>query len=122
MYLDDMTRDQFKALLREAFLDSSESKPVRLARKWDGGTIVIRPANADQQAKEIPVDTFFHKVVMVRDRLRVLEQKINAHTGLSESDKIEMQQYVTRIYGSLTTFNVLFADEEDRFKGDGGKE
>jgi len=122
MYLGDMTREQFKDLLREAFLESSEGRPVRMAKKWDGGTIVIKPANPDQQPKDIPVDVFFHKVVMVRDRLRVLEQKINAHTGLSDSEKVEIQQYVTRIYGSLTTFNVLFADEADRFKGEGGKE
>lgn len=122
MYLDDMTREQFKELLREAFLESSETRPVRLARKWDGGQIIIKPANPDQQSKEIPVDVFFHKIVMVRDRLRVMEQKINAHSGLTESDKIEMQQYITRIYGSLTTLNVLFADEADRFKGESAKE
>lgn len=121
MYLDDMTREQFKELLREAFLESSETRPVRMARKWDGGTVVIRPANDAQQPKEIPVDVFFHKVVMVRDRLRVMEQKINAHSGLSDSEKVELQQYLTRIYGSLTTFNVLFADEADRFKGEAGK-
>ncbi len=122
MYLDDMTREQFKELLREAFLESSETRPVRMARKWDGGQIIIKPANPDQQPKEIPVDVFFHKIVMVRDRLRVMEQKINAHSGLTESDKIEMQQYITRIYGSLTTLNVLFADEADRFKGESAKE
>ncbi|MCW5829736.1 MAG: hypothetical protein KIT79_10545 [Deltaproteobacteria bacterium] len=121
MYLDDMTREQFKELLREAFLESSETRPIRMARKWDGGTIVIKPANDAQQPKEIPVDVFFHKVVMVRDRLRVMEQKINAHSGLSDSEKVELQQYLTRIYGSLTTFNVLFADEADRFKGEAGK-
>ncbi len=122
MYLDDMTREQFKDLLREAFLESSETRPIRMARKWDGGNIIIKPANAEQQSKEIPIDVFFHKIVMVRDRLRVLEQRINAHSTMSDSEKVELQQYVTRIYGSLTTFNVLFADEVDRFKGEGGKE
>ena len=89
---------------------------VELGDKWDGGTMVLKPGNADLQSKEIPIDTFFHKLVMVRDRLRVLEQNINSHAKLEDEDKVNLQQYISRIYGSLTTFNVLFADKADYFK------
>jgi hypothetical protein len=90
-----------------------------MAGKWDGGTIIIEPGDSSMQSKEIDIEGFFHKVVMVRDRLRVLEQKLNAHPKLSEAEKVEMQQYISRCYGSLTTFNVLFKSEEDRFHGTG---
>ena len=90
---------------------------VELGAKWEGGVMVLKPGNPDLQAKEIPVETFFHKIVMVRDRLRVLEQNINSHTGLSDEDKVNLQQYITRIYGSLTSFNILFAEKEDYFVG-----
>lgn len=79
--------------------------------------MLLKPGNPALQAKEIPVDTFFHKIVMLRDRLRVLEQNINAHSVLTDEEKINLQQYITRIYGSLTTFNVLFASKEDYFVG-----
>ena len=79
--------------------------------------MILKPGKSDLQAKEIPVETFFHKIVMVRDRLRVLEQNINSHTGLSDEDKVNLQQYITRIYGSLTSFNILFAEKEDYFVG-----
>lgn len=115
--LEDMTREELKALLREALTESD----VRLAPKWEGGTVVLKPADAALQAKEIPVDSLFHKVVMVRDRLRVLEQKVNAHPKLSDADKVEMQQYITRCYGSLTSFNLLFSEREDQFVGEKGK-
>ena len=108
-----MTRDELMDIFREAVGDVS----VPLASKWEGGTLRLLPGNAELQGKDIPIDTFFHKVVMVRDRLRVLEQKINAHSKLSDAEKVEMQQYVTRIYGSLTSFNVLFRDKEDQFVG-----
>jgi hypothetical protein len=94
---------------------------VRLAPKWEGGTVLLQPGSPDVQAKELPIDALFHKVVMVRDRLRVLEQKVNAHPKLSDAEKVEMQQYVTRCYGSLTSFNLLFADRDDQFVGDKGK-
>jgi hypothetical protein len=115
--LEDMTREELKALLREALLEPD----VRLAPKWEGGTVVLKPADPALQPKELPVDSLFHKVVMVRDRLRVLEQKMNAHPKLSDADKVEMQQYITRCYGSLTSFNLLFADRDDQFIGEKGK-
>ncbi len=88
-----------------------------IADKWKSGTLIMKPANPDLQAKEVPIDTFFHKIVMLRDRLRVLEQNINTHPKLDDADKIDLQQYITRAYGSLTTFNVLFAEKEDYFVG-----
>lgn len=90
---------------------------VPIADKWKGGKLVMDPGQAGVQGKEVPIDAFFHKIVMVRDRLRVMEQKINA-SNLDESEKIDLQQYITRIYGSLTTFNVLFKSNSDYFVGD----
>jgi hypothetical protein len=80
--------------------------------------VVLKPGDPGTQPKEVSLDSLFHKIVMIRDRLRVLEQKINGHEKLSDAEKIEMQQYVTRCYGSLTTFNILFRDERDRFVGE----
>ena len=90
---------------------------VEIGEKWKGGVLDMKPGNPDLKSKEVPIETFFHKIVMVRDRLRVLEQNINAHPGLSDDDKVGLQQYITRIYGSLTTFNILFADKDDYFVG-----
>jgi len=90
---------------------------VDLAGKWIGGTLLMKPGSGDLAPKEIPIETFFHKIVMVRDRLRVLEQNINAHKVLSDEEKVDLQQYITRIYGSLTTFNVLFKNQDHQFKG-----
>ena len=95
---------------------------VELGDRWEGGTMLLQPGDSSLKAKEIPLENFFHKVVMLRDRLRVMEQKINAHKGLSESEKIDLQQYITRIYGSLTTFNVLFRSKKDWFVGESGKD
>ena len=92
--------------------------PIELGDKWDGGMLVLQPANSDLKPKEIPIETFFHKIVMVRDRLRVLEQNINSHEKLSDEDKVHLQQYITRIYGSLTTFNVLFDRKSQYFVGE----
>ncbi len=96
---------------------ASLNEVVPLGEKWQGGTMILKPANPELQAKEIPVETFFHKIVMLRDRLRVLEQNINSHKVLSDEEKVDLQQYITRIYGSLTTFNILFSEREHYFVG-----
>jgi hypothetical protein len=90
---------------------------VPLGEKWKGGMLLLQPANASLKPKEIPVEMFFHKIVMLRDRLRVLEQNINSHNVLTDEEKVSLQQYITRIYGSLTTFNVLFSEKEHYFVG-----
>ncbi|ACL65776.1 conserved hypothetical protein [Anaeromyxobacter dehalogenans 2CP-1] len=113
--LTDMTREEFAQAIREAL---REDVPVPLAPKWEGGTVVLKPGDPGTAPKEIPLDSLFHKIVMIRDRLRVLEQKVNATDKLTDAEKVELQQYVTRCYGSLTTFNVLFRDEKDRFVGE----
>lgn len=95
---------------------------VKLADKWRGGVMEMKPANPELQSKEIPMETFFHKIVMLRDRLRVLEQNINSSPKLDDQDKVQLQQYITRAYGSLTTFNVLFAEKDDYFKGQSKKD
>ncbi len=104
-----------KALKRVLKEMSDISQPVDLAAKWKGGTLEMKPANKDLQSKEMPLDVFWHKIVMVRDRLRVLEQNINSHNKLDDQDKVHLQQYISRAYGSLTSFNILFADKEDHF-------
>ena len=103
-----------KALLQKY---SDIGPAVAIADKWRGGKLIMDPGQAGVQGKEVPIDAFFHKIVMVRDRVRVMEQKINA-SKLEETDKIELQQYITRIYGSLTTFNVLFKGTADYFVGE----
>lgn len=102
-------------------LQPDKDETIPLGNKWTGGKLVMEPGDLSLQAKEIPIETFFHKIVMVRDRLRVLEQNINSHKVLSDEEKVHLQQYITRIYGSLTTFNVLFKSKEDHFKGEGGR-
>ena len=108
-----------KSLIRvlQRFSDLQETVPLGV--KWTGGKIVMVPGDPGLKEKEIPMETFFHKIVMVRDRLRVLEQKLNA-SELTDQEKVEMQQYVTRVYGSLTTFNVLFKNKDDQFAGERG--
>ncbi len=90
---------------------------VELGERWQGGTMILKPANAELQSKEIGIETFFHKIVMMRDRLRVLEQHINSNKHLSDEEKIDLQQYITRCYGSFTTFNILFKHREQQFSG-----
>jgi hypothetical protein len=92
-------------------------EPVAIGDKWKGGKMILEPGQAGLAAKDVPIDVFFHKIVMLRDRLRVMEQKINA-SNLEEIEKVELQQYITRIYGSLTTFNVLFKSPNDYFVGE----
>lgn len=99
--------------------DASEIVPI--ADKYKGGTMILQPKDMSMSNKEIPIATFFHKIVMLRDRLRVMEQKINSSKNLDEQDKVDLQQYITRCYGSLTTFNVLFKNNSQHFKGDSSK-
>ena len=108
------------ALLKILRMWSDVNEVVPLGDRWKGGTMLLQPADKSQKPKEIPVDIFFHKIVMLRDRLRVMEQQLNAHKLLSDEDKVNMQQYITRIYGTLTTFNVLFKNKEQWFVGDKG--
>ncbi len=96
--------------------DASSLTPI--ADKWKNGSLVLQPGDGNLSAKEIPIATFFHKIVMVRDRIRVMEQKINSSKQLDDSEKVDLQQYITRIYGSLTTFNVLFKSQGDFFVGE----
>ncbi|EDM45162.1 hypothetical protein SCB49_03539 [unidentified eubacterium SCB49] len=100
---------------------SDVSEVVPIADKYKGGKLILKPKDISLSDKEIPIDTFFHKIVMLRDRLRVMEQKINSHKVLDDQDKVDLQQYITRCYGSLTTFNVLFKVNSQNFKGDSSK-
>lgn len=110
---NDMERSLAKIL--HAWSDISEIVPI--GDKWKGGVLILKPGEVGLKEKEIPIDNFFHKITMVRDRLRVMEQRINA-SKLDEDDKINLQQYITRIYGSLTTFNILFKNKEQQFVGE----
>jgi hypothetical protein len=117
-----MDAEEFRRVLSDVIRDELGVGDVELAGKWDGGEMVLKPGKAGLQEKRIPLDALFHKIVMIRDRLRVLEQKLNGHPKLGNDDKVQLQQYVTACYGSLTTFNVLFADREDQFVGQKGDE
>lgn len=112
--------DVERSLLKILRQWSSPEELVPLGDRWNGGTMLLQPKDSTQKPKEIPIEAFFHKIVMTRDRLRVLEQQINSHKMLSDADKVNLQQYITRIYGSLTTFNVLFRNKEDWFVGEKG--
>lgn len=111
--------DDLELLLRRIIREEGGISPVVPAEKWRGGTLVLRPGTAGMQEKSWPIETFFHKVVMLRNRLRTLEQQVNA-SDLPDDVKVKLQIYVSGCYGSLTSFNVLFADEDDHFKGSGG--
>jgi len=111
-----------RSLLKILRLWGNTSEIVPLGDKWQNGVLLLQTADKTQKPKEIPIDVFFHKIVMLRDRLRVMEQQINAHKILTDEDKVNLQQYITRIYGSLTTFNVLFKNKEHWFVGEKGKD
>jgi hypothetical protein len=122
IYADDSVTftDAEKSLTRILRAWSDMTEVVPLGDKWEGGTMFLQPKDGNQKPKEIPIEQFFHKIVMVRDRIRVMEQRINA-SNISDEEKVNLQQYITRIYGSLTTFNVLFKNKEQYFVGDKGE-
>ncbi len=115
MPLAQVIQEAVEATIQRLGFEKPDAVVAQLGAKWYKGRAVLHPADPALQTKEVPMDSFFHKVVMIRNNLRVLEQKINAHEQLSDGEKVEMQQYITRCYGSLTTFNVLFKEKEDAF-------
>jgi hypothetical protein len=115
-----MDAEEFRKVLSQVLREELGVRPVELAGKWEGGEVILKPGKEGLQERRIPIDALFHKVIMVRDRLRVLEQRINSHAKLGDDEKVQMQQYVTACYGSLTTFKVLFADRDDQFVGQKG--
>ena len=114
---DDMDKDELKEAIRQVLLEEGLVGVTPLGERWAGGEMLLKPGKPGMQEKSVPIETFFHKVVMVRNQLRVLEQNINSSASLTDSEKIDMQQYITRCYGSLTTFNVLFSEKKDWFIG-----
>ena len=107
--------ETLEAAMAKLGLEKPNATVEKLSQRWHNGKLVMHPADPTLQTKEVPLEVFFHKIVMMRNQLRVLEQKINGHEKLSDAEKIEMQQYITRCYGSMTTFNVLFREKEDQF-------
>ncbi len=116
----EMDSNEFRRVLSQVIREELGLGEAKLAGKWDGGEIILKPGKEGMLEKRVPVDALFHKIIMVRDRLRVLEQRINGHPKLGDDEKVQLQQYVTACYGSLTTFNVLFADRDDQFVGQKG--
>ncbi|HAM51069.1 MAG TPA: hypothetical protein DCP92_10415 [Nitrospiraceae bacterium] len=114
---DDMNSDELKDAIREVLRQEGLIGTIPIADKWEGGELILKPGNPELQQKSVPIDTFFHKIVMIRNQLRMLEQNINSSKNLSDREKVDLQQYITRCYGTLTTFNVLFADKRDWFVG-----
>ncbi len=120
MPLSALIRETAQAMVAALGLEKADQLVEGLATRWQRGTVVLKSADESLQPKEVPLETFFHKIVMIRNNLRVLEQKVNANDKLSDADKFDLQQYITRCYGSLTTFNVLFKNKEEQFgKSDG---
>lgn len=113
--LKQFVEQTLAAAVTKLGLEKPDFVVEQLGLRWHGGKLVMHPADAALQTKEVPLEVFFHKIVMVRNNLRVLEQKLNAHEKLSDGEKVEMQQYLTKSYGSLTTFNVLFKEKEGQF-------
>jgi hypothetical protein len=118
----ETTSEVEKSLLKILRQWGGLNETVPIGDKWIGGTMLLQTADKSLMPKEIPIDDFFHKIVMLRDRLRVLEQNINSNKKLTDEEKVNIQQYITRCYGSLTTFNVLFKNKEHWFVGEKGKE
>jgi len=114
---DDMDTDELKEAIRQVLLEEGLVGTTAIGEKWEGGELLLKPGRPGLQEKSVPIETFFHKIVMVRNQLRLLEQNINSSTGLTNAQKVDMQQYITRCYGTLTTFNALFADKGDWFVG-----
>jgi hypothetical protein len=114
--LANLIRDTAHAVVEALGLEQQDLVVEGLATRWQKGTLFMQPADTSLQPKEVPLETFFHKIVMIRNNLRVLEQKVNASDKLSDADKFDLQQYITRCYGSLTTFNILFKNKEDQFR------
>ena len=115
MSLKQLVAETLAEALKKRAMEKSDAVVEQLGVRWHAGKVVLHPADATLQTKEVPLEVFFHKIVMVRNNLRVLEQKINAHEKLTDGEKVEMQQYITKSYGSLTTFNVLFKEKEGQF-------
>jgi len=113
----DVDTDEIVEAMKEALLELGLAGLTPIGDRWDGGELILKPGREGLQEKSVPIDSFFHKIVMVRNQLRMLEQNINASKSLTDSEKVDMQQYITRCYGSLTTFNVLFSDKKDWFVG-----
>ncbi len=114
--LANLVAQTVSALLQQMGLERDDSLVEQLALRWGKGLMVLRPSDSALQSKEVPLEAFFHKIVMMRNNLRVLEQKINGHPRLSDAEKVEFQQYISRCYGSMTTFNLLFKRDSDQFK------
>jgi len=113
--LEQLIRQTAQNVVEALGLEKEDSIVEGLANRWQRGSLIIQSADSSLQPKEVPIETFFHKIVMIRNNLRVLEQKVNASDKLSDADKFDIQQYITRCYGSLTTFNVLFKNKDDQF-------
>ncbi|MFN2477526.1 MAG: hypothetical protein ABR526_14455 [Chthoniobacterales bacterium] len=114
--LDQLIRETAQSIVDALGLEKDDTIVEGLANRWQRGVLIMQSADSSLQPKEIPLETFFHKIVMIRNNLRVLEQKVNASDKLSDADKFDIQQYITRCYGSLTTFNVLFKNKDDQFR------
>jgi hypothetical protein len=119
--LDDEDVRRIVQAVRAVFR-AEESVTGEIAERWSGGQLVLKPGKSGTQEKAVPIESFFRKIIAVREKLRILEQRINTHPKLTDEDRVALQDYITRAYGSLTTFNVLFADPADRFVGSGGRD